>query len=69
MREVEEADIRHKRRGIFYKPYLQQSILSGLRFMRNGTTGEGSVRLSPDQRARLRRAFLPLLSQLGYPTD
>ncbi len=68
MREIEEADIRRKRPGIFYKPYLQQSIDSGLRFMRNGAVGDGAARLSPGQQARLRSAFRPLLAQLGYPT-
>ena len=67
MREVEEADIHLKKIGIFYKPYLQQSIDSGLRFMRHGAVGDGAGRLSPEQRGRLRSAFHPLLAQLGYP--
>jgi Sulfotransferase domain len=66
MREVEEADIREKKPGIFYKPYLQQSIDSGIRFMRSGVVGDGVARLSEEQRARLRSAFRPLLVQLGY---
>jgi hypothetical protein len=67
MREVEEADIRERKVGIFYKPYLQPSIDSGLRFMRHGAVGDGANRLTPEQRERLRNAFQPLLSQLGYP--
>jgi hypothetical protein len=66
MREVERADIRNKRVGIFYKPYLQQSIDAGSRFMRRGVVGDGPGRLNPDQRARLRSAFGPLLHELGY---
>jgi len=66
MREVEDADIRDKRIGIFYKPYLQESIDSGLRFMRRGAPGEGAARLNPKQRAGMAAAFRPLLSQLGY---
>jgi sulfotransferase family protein len=66
MREVERADIREKRVGIFYKPYLQASIDSGSRFMRRGIVGDGSARLSAEQRVRLRGAFAPLLRELGY---
>jgi hypothetical protein len=66
MRELEEADIRDKRTGVFYKPYLQRSIDSGHRFMRRGKVGEGSGRLSSEQRARLHGAFQPLLKRLGY---
>ncbi len=69
MREVEEADIRAKRIGIFYKPYLQSAIDSGARFMRRGVVGEAGSRLSPEQRARLQVTFAPLLSQLGYLSD
>jgi hypothetical protein len=68
MREIEEADIREKRVGIFYKPYLQESIDSGSRFMRKGTAGDGVRRLNDAQRARLRDAFQPLLQRLGYLT-
>ena len=68
MRAIEEADIQQRRPGIFYKPYLQESIDSGLRFMRNGAVGDGALRLSPEQRSRLRSAFRPLLAQLGYST-
>jgi sulfotransferase family protein len=66
LREVEEADIRHRRVGIFYKPYLQDSIDSGNRFMRSGTAGEGARRLNAEQRARLQAAFPALLRRLGY---
>jgi Sulfotransferase domain len=66
MREIERADIRDKRVGIFYKPYLQESIDSGNRFMRRGIVGDGSARLTADQRLRLRAAFAPLLQELGY---
>ena len=69
MREVEEADIRARRVGIFYKPYLQSAIDSGARFMRRGAVGEAESRLLPEQRARLRDTFAPLLSQLGYLSD
>jgi hypothetical protein len=66
MREVEDADIRGRRIGIFYKPYLQSSIDSGRRFMRSGTVGEGARILSSEQRARLREVFEPLVTELGY---
>jgi hypothetical protein len=66
MREIERADVRHRRVGIFYKPYLQASIEAGNRFMRRGMVGDGSARLDAGQRARLRSAFAPLLTELGY---
>ena len=66
LREIEAADIRERRVGIFYKPYLQPSIDAGLRFMRAGTTGGGAAALSVEQRTRVQSAFGPLLQQLGY---
>jgi hypothetical protein len=66
MREIEDADIREKRVGIFYKPYLQGSILAGSRFMRQGSVGEGAQRLTHEQRSRLTAAFAPLLAELNY---
>jgi len=66
MRDIERADIRHQRIGIFYKPYLQASIDSGSRFMRRGLSGDGAARLSADQRRRLYAALAPLSSELGY---
>jgi len=66
MREIERADIRAQRIGIFYKPYLRDSIARGNRFMRRGIVGDGDARLSADQRIRLRRVFAPLLHELGY---
>jgi hypothetical protein len=68
MREIEEADIREERVGIFYKPYLQESVDAGLRFMRRGSVGEGAKRLTPEQRARLADVFAPTLKQLRYPS-
>jgi hypothetical protein len=67
LREIEAADIRERRTGIFYKPYLQPSIDAGLRFMREGTAGGGAAALTAEQRARMRTAFAPVLRQLGYP--
>lgn len=66
MRDIERADIRGRRVGIFYKPYLQASIDSGNRFMRRGLAGDGVARLNPQQRARLRDAFGALLQEMGY---
>jgi hypothetical protein len=66
MREIERADIREQRVGIFYKPYLQASIDAGSRFMRRGMAGDGAARLSAPQRVRLRETFGPLLRDLGY---
>jgi hypothetical protein len=67
LRDIERADIRDRRVGIFYKPYLQASIDAGSRFMRRGMVGDGSARLGAEQRARLRDTFGSLLHQLGYP--
>ncbi len=67
MRELEAADIRERRIGIFYKPYLQAAIDSGRRFMRSGEVGGGARRLTPEQRARLATAFNRLHAELGYP--
>jgi hypothetical protein len=66
MRELEAADIRAQRIGIFYKPYLKAAIDGGRRFMRSGTVGEGARLLTPHQHARLAQAFAPLLAGLGY---
>jgi hypothetical protein len=66
MKEIEETDIRERRIGIFYKPYLQASIDSGRRFMRSGAAGDGSRLLTAGQRERLRVVFRPLLAELGY---
>jgi hypothetical protein len=66
MREIEEADIREKRVGIFYKPYLQQRIDAGLRFMRTGASGEAVQVLSDNQRLRFDEAFGAVRGALGY---
>lgn len=66
MREIEERDIRERRVGIFYKPYLQGSISSGRRFMRRGVAGEGARTLTGSQRERLLQVFGPLLNELNY---
>jgi hypothetical protein len=66
MRQIEETDIRDRRVGIFYKPYLESSIGAGRRFMRSGSSGAGVGELSPAQRALLQDAFGPLLQALGY---
>lgn len=69
MRQIEEADIRDRRMGIFYKPYLETSIRAGRRFMRRGASGEGARELSPAQRARLADVFGSLLQALGYSAN
>jgi hypothetical protein len=66
MREIEETDIRHRNVGIFYKPYLQASIDSGLRFMRSGKAGEAALVLTPEQRQRALDTFGPIRRELGY---
>ena len=68
MREIEREDIRMRRVGIFYKPYLEASIAAGNRFMRRGVAGDGALRLRPEQRARLYAALGPLTRDLGYET-
>jgi hypothetical protein len=66
MREIEEADIRTRNVGIFYKPYLESAIGSGRRFMRSGTAGEAARVLTPEQRQRVITVFGPLMRELGY---
>lgn len=66
MRQIEEADIRARKVGIFYKPYLQQSIDAGLRFMRAGKAGEAAQVLTPDQRERALNTFGAVMHHLGY---
>jgi aryl sulfotransferase len=69
MREIEEADIRTRSVGIFYKPYLQGAIDSGVRFMRGGRSGDADTMLTGAQRARFADAFGPLMGALGYSAD
>lgn len=66
MREIEEADIRAHRAGIFFKPYLKDPISSGLRFMRAGRSGEAAAALSEDQRRRFQAVFGAMRRDLGY---
>jgi hypothetical protein len=66
MRSIEESDIRSKKVGVFFKPYLQSTIDSGLRFMRSGKAGEGARRLSDEQRRAVTAGFGPLMAELGY---
>lgn len=66
LRQIEEEDIRVRRVGIFYKPYLQGGIDAGVRFMRAGRSGEGARVLTPAQRARFDSAFGALQGELGY---
>lgn len=66
MRQIEEADIRARNVGIFYKPYLQQSIDAGLRFMRAGKAGEAAQALTPAQRQRALNTFGAVMHHLGY---
>jgi len=68
LREIEEADIRAQRVGIFYKPYLRPGIEAGVRFMRAGRSGEGARALSASQRERFDAAFGTLQRELGYLT-
>jgi hypothetical protein len=68
MQAIEEADISRQNVGIFYKPYLQQSIGNGWRFMRAGQAGEATRALTAEQRRRVTDAFGPLMRELGYVT-
>jgi hypothetical protein len=68
LRDIEEADIRAQRVGIFYKPYLRPGIEAGVRFMRAGRSGEGSAALTAQQRERFDTAFGALQRELGYLT-
>jgi hypothetical protein len=66
LRAIEEADIQAKRVGIFYKPYLNESINAGLRFMRAGVGGEAKRRLSAEQRQRFDAVFGAMRRRLNY---
>jgi hypothetical protein len=66
MRDIEAADIRARRTGIFFKPYLEQPINAGLRFMRSGRSGEAAGALSEMQWARFDATFGALRRKLGY---
>jgi hypothetical protein len=66
MRQIEEADIRARRVGIFYKPYLQAPIDAGVRFMRAGTRGGAAQLLSDEQWRRFNAAFGELRREFGY---
>ncbi len=66
LRAIEEADIRAERTGIFFKPYLRQTIESGRRFMRAGRAGEAATHLSAAQRQALTAAFGATLQAVGY---
>jgi hypothetical protein len=66
MREIEEADIRARQVGIFYKPYLQPPIDAGLRFMRSGRAGEAADVLTPAQQRAVTAHFGEVMLQLGY---
>lgn len=68
MRQIEERDIGDRSVGIFFKPYLQESIAAGLRFMRSGRSGDGARALSAEQRRRFDEALGPLARTLGYQT-
>jgi hypothetical protein len=66
MRQIEDADIRARKVGIFYKPYLQQPIETGLRFMRAGLSGEAARVLTSEQQSALAAVFGPVMRELGY---
>jgi len=66
LREIEEADIRAQRVGIFYKPYLKGPIDAGFRFMRAGASGGANRTLSDIQRTRFDAAFGAIRRELGY---
>jgi len=66
MREIEEADIRARQVGIFYKQYLRQPIDAGLRFMRSGRAGEAAEVLPAAQQRAVRTVFGGVMQQLGY---
>jgi hypothetical protein len=66
LRAVEDADIRERRVGIFYKPYLQGSIDAGRRFMRSGLVGEARRWLTDAQQAQIIQVFGATMRRLGY---
>lgn len=66
MRQIEEADIREEREGIFFSPQIRDPLAAGWRFMRSGRSGEGHQRLSAEQRERLAAVTGPLARKFGY---
>ena len=66
MRQIEEADIAARRVGVFYKPYLQGPIESGMRFMRSGSSGSAASALSDAQWRRFNAVFGDLRAEFGY---
>lgn len=66
MRAIEESDIRERKVGIFYKPYLHDQIGEGARFMRSGRSGEAPALLTADQRLRFDSVFGGTARELGY---
>jgi hypothetical protein len=69
LQEIEANDIREKRVGIFYKPYLQPAIDAGLRFMRSGAVGDSGNLLTLEQRQRIEETFHGLSAELGYSSE
>jgi len=66
LREIEEHDIRERRVGIFYKPYLQAPVDAGFRFMRSGLQGAARREMSEQQWQRFNAAFGELRRECGY---
>jgi len=66
MKEIEEIDIRARRIGIFYKPYLEDSIASGRRFMRRGTAAEAAQTFTEEQRLRFDAVYGHARREMGY---
>lgn len=66
MQKIEATDIAERRVGIFYKPWFKDRIDAGLRFMRNGRTGEARQVLSDQQWERFNQRFGVLRQALGY---
>jgi hypothetical protein len=69
MRALEEAEIRRRRPGFFYKENFRAAHARGHRFMNRGRSGAGQQALSEAQLERARVIFGPQMERFGYATE
>jgi len=69
MRSIEQRELENKVEGFFFSEYRKQRSDTPDRFMNSGKSGEGSRRLSHDQRNAVLSLFHPMLTKLGYSMD
>lgn len=66
MRRLEEREIAGRIPGFFYQARNESGLAAGHRFVGRSASGESLFKLTPDQRARARERFLPLMREFGY---